>query len=181
MIRNEYLKLRNELRNELVSEKSSIVLNKIVKSSLYHNCNEIFTYVSKGKEVDTINLIVRALKDNKKVAVPKIFKGNTMKYYYINNIDKDLKRGKFNVLEPVENINEATPCFCDLFIVPAIVVSKNKNRIGYGGGYFDKYFNDNKVISKKICIAYDFQIINDLEGECHDVKLDYVVSDKEFF
>ena len=104
-----------------------------------------------------------------------------MKYYYIDSIDKDLKIGKFDVLEPVNTSYEATPDSSTLFIVPAIVVSKNKNRIGYGGGYFDKYFSINKVISKKICIAYDFQIIDHFEGECHDIKLDYVISDKEFF
>lgn len=180
-VRNKHLKLRNELKNELVSQKSTIILNKIITSPLYKNCNQIFTYASKDNEVDTINLILRALKDNKKVAVPKIYKGNNMKYYYINNIDKDLRTGKFSVLEPVKTMDEATGDLSTLFIVPAVGVSKDKNRIGYGGGYFDRYFNQHKILSKKMCIVYDFQIIDEFEEECHDVKLDHVVSEKNFF
>ncbi|HEC88549.1 MAG TPA: 5-formyltetrahydrofolate cyclo-ligase, partial [Thermoplasmata archaeon] len=88
---------------------------------------------------------------------------------------KELHTGEYGILEPRKEFlrieNNA-----DIFIIPGIVFDEDGNRIGYGGGYFDRFLSDFK--GKKIALAYEFQIIKKMPNEKHDVKMDFIVTDK---
>lgn len=161
---------------EEIKSKSNIIINKLLNTKEYKDCHTIFTYVSFNQEVNTRNLIKGNL-GQKKIAVPKIA-DNKMCFYYINSLD-NLRAGTMGILEPVTK-ELAIPKEGDLFIVPGLAFDKNKNRIGYGGGYYDKYFWKYKHVNfHKIALAFDFQIIRDIAIDEYDVKLDSIISPKK--
>ena len=129
-------------------------------------------------EVDTSLIINYYRKNNKKTAIPKVLENN-MEFYYFN-CEKELVNGYFNIPEPV-NIDESNKCIPsnnDVIIIPGLAFDRFGGRVGYGGGFYDKYLTQNKNLIK-IAVAYDFQVIEDvLEISKFDVKPDYIVTEK---
>lgn len=158
---------------EEVKKSSNIIINKLLKTKEYKSCDTLFTYVSYNQEVITINLIKETLGE-KKVAVPKIA-DDKMQFYYINSFE-DLRAGKLGILEPT-NTDLAIPKENDLFIVPGLAFDEYKNRIGYGKGYYDKYFVEYSHVNfHKTALAFDFQILRKIPVDDYDVKLDNIIS-----
>lgn len=178
---------KKDIRKQIKEEKlklslseieinSDIIINKLLARQEYNNSNIIFVYVSYNQEVITKKLIEQAL-EHKKVAVPKIA-NNQMDFYYIKSLN-DLENGIMGILEPTNTseANKAVPEDSDLFVVPGLGFDKNKNRIGYGKGYYDKYFHrHNKIKFHKIALAFDFQLLEQIPSDDFDVKLDRILT-----
>ena len=135
----------------------------------------VMFYVSFNSEVDTHEMIKEALK-SKRIAVPKVVEGE-MQSALIIDFDQMIPSGKFNILEPIELL-KIEPKNISLIIIPGIAFDRKGHRIGYGYGYYDKFL---RKISKavKIGIAFDFQIVDKIPNEAHDVPLDSIVTEKE--
>ncbi|MCT4597890.1 MAG: 5-formyltetrahydrofolate cyclo-ligase [Vallitalea sp.] len=178
-LRKKYLNIRINMPKQEVTSKSLSIYNKLIDYNGYTTCREIFIYVSNDNEVDTRNIIIKALKDNKKVAVPKVISKRVMKFYYINTMN-DLVIGKFNILEPVTTI-EAKPTVQTLFIMPGIVFDYDKNRIGFGGGYYDYYLSQCQTKFEKIALCYDSQIVDRIIVDEHDINPDLILTESKMF
>lgn len=158
---------------EYLEKNSNIIINKLLKTREYKSCHTLFTYVSYNQEVITTNLIKETL-GWKKVAVPRI-DDDKMQFYYIDSLE-DLRVGGLGILEAT-NSELAIPKDNDLFIVPGLAFDEKKNRIGYGKGYYDKYFLEySQVNFHKIALAFDFQILSKIAVDDYDVKLDNIIS-----
>ena len=168
-IRKKYLLIRNNIKNKY--EKDKIIYEKVINNSFIEKSNTVLIYVSKDSEVDTINLINYFLKF-KKVAVPKV-NGNIIDFYYINSI-KDLEEGSFNVLEPITN-NKVTNFKDSVCITPGICFNKEGFRIGYGKGYYDKFFSKHNVYAIGLCYQECLNNIN--FAFSYDIKVNEVISD----
>lgn len=169
---------RNELTNNEVINKSKEIFLNILKLKEFIESTQVLCFLNIKNEVDTSFIINYYRKNNKKTAVPKV-NGNEMEFYYFTN-ENDLISGYFNIPEPI-NLNESNKCIPnnnDVIIVPGLAFDKYGGRIGYGGGFYDKYLSKNKNLIK-IAVAYDFQVIEDkLEISEFDIKPDYVVTEK---
>ena len=176
-IRESYIDKRKKMSKDDVNNKSVLIYNKIITSKSYRECNELYIYVSNFNEVDTLNIIKKAWQDNKTVAVPKVEKKGIMKFYYINSI-KDLRRGNFNILEP-NTLIEAIPSNKTLFIMPGVVFDRAKNRIGFGGGYYDRYLFKYRESFKIIAICYDYQLLDKIPSDVYDVKPDHIYTESK--
>ncbi len=97
----------------------------------------------------------------------------------INNFN-NMTVNKWGILEPTIVDNNNIGKTFDLIIVPGVAFDRNGNRIGYGGGYYDKYINNLKHKHKLLALAYDVQIVNNIESEIHDIIIDYIVTENEF-
>ena len=175
-LRNSLIEKRLEMSREEVNEKSVIISDKLLKAKDYLNCNDIYIYISIKNEVETKYIIEDSLKKGKKVAVPKIINKEVMKFYYIHSI-QDVKKGYFDTYEPINIKSEAIPNKNSIFIVPGVAFDYNNNRLGYGGGFYDKYFNALTFKPKKIGIAYSFQIIEEVPTTKEDVKVDKLITE----
>ncbi|MFL0196337.1 5-formyltetrahydrofolate cyclo-ligase [Clostridium sp. WILCCON 0269] len=156
----------------------SIIFEKIIGSEEYNKAKSIFIFVSYKSEVDTHRIIKRALKEGKLVCVPKvIYKDGGMEAVRIYKFN-DLKEGAYKILEPqntsLEKIEETS---IDLSYVPGMAFDKNGGRIGYGGGYYDRFLKKVRVDSKKIGLAYSFQVLNEIPMEKYDVFMDDIIYD----
>ena len=153
------------------------IYTKFLNSELFYEAKSIFIYVSVADEVDTYEIIKKALEFGKEVYVPYIndpenFQMQAAKIYSLD----DLGIGEFNIptaknIEIIENP--------DLTIVPGLGFDRNKNRIGYGGGYYDRYLSKNQTTSVGF-FASDFEI-DEIETNKYDYKLDYIITEKEIF
>ena len=168
-LRENYLNIRNNILNKKL--KNQKIYKKIIHNEMVNTADTILIYVSKDSEVDTHKLIKYFLKI-KKVAVPKV-EGKTMNFYYISSFD-DLKLGQFGILEPttkrkVNNFKNV------ISITPGICFSKEGYRIGYGKGFYDKYYDKHKIYT--IGISYKECLIDNIYEEKHDIKLNEIITD----
>ncbi|MBQ7835398.1 MAG: 5-formyltetrahydrofolate cyclo-ligase [Ruminiclostridium sp.] len=175
---------KKELRKELLSRRRN--MDKAYKQScdnlIYHKligCAEIIaadtvlTYISTEIEVDTVKFIETMLKKGKTVAVPRC-EGKNMRFIRINGFDS-LKKGAFGILEPVGN-DEVTDFKSSVCITPALSFNRDGYRLGYGGGYYDRFSADYSGIMIGICYE-DF--VDEIPVEEFDRPVSILITDKE--
>jgi len=167
------LEKRNSLPKQEIIEKSRKIKGNLSNLDYYKKSKTIMFFVSFNSEVDTHDMIRDALK-NKPVVVPKVAH-HEIEPSLIIDFD-NLIPGKFGVLEPIETMKIAYKNI-NLVLVPGIVFDKEGHRIGYGFGYYDKFL---KKVPKaiKIGLAFDFQVVDKIPKETHDVPVDLIVTEK---
>lgn len=175
VLRKKFIALRDSLSNEYRSDCDSKIAERLISSDEYALVDKLFIYVSAKNEIETFSIINRALYDGKKVAVPYC-SNKTMNFYYIESVN-DLKCVQFGI--PTIDISKASLAVPDensLCIVPALSFDKQGNRLGYGGGYYDRFLSENKIKSVGLC--RDISIADSLPAEDFDVKINYIITDR---
>ena len=163
----------------LKKEYDSIIFKRLINSDTYKNANKIFTYISFGSEVDTKEFIKYALSDNKEIYVPKTDKGKReMVAMKINSLD-NMGVDKWGILEPKTVEEDKIGEEFDLIIMPGVAFDRSGNRVGYGGGYYDKFLSEINSDIPTIALAYDIQILEEVPSEKHDIKVHMVITEKE--
>lgn len=174
-LRSEMIEKRKKLSSDEKALKDKILREKLFATEEYQNAKTIFVYVNMKDEISTKEIIERALKDNKRVAVPKILKNpKRMEALEIKSIDELTCTGSFGILEPnedVENLNLKI----DLTIVPGLAFDKECSRVGYGGGFYDKFFEMYDK-SEKIALCYSFQVVTHIDFKEYDKKVDMIIT-----
>lgn len=175
-LRKEFLEKRNAMPKEQQIEKSQIIFEKLTNSQEYKNADWVFTYIDMGSEVKTVPIIEKAWADKKRVAVP-IAKTNRLMYFVEITSFHGMNRTKLGVMEPNIGIDEQVlPNEKTMFIVPGSVFDEDKNRCGYGGGYYDTY-TEEKHIHNTIGVCYDFQVAKKIPTEEFDRKLSKIITE----
>lgn len=179
ILRKNMKNSRNNLETSKISEFSDAIINNIYEMDEYKNAKNIFCFVSFSSEVITHEFIKTSLKDGKNVFIPYIDEDkNIMKATKLKDFD-DLKIGFYGILSlEDEKLEFVDPKIIDLIIVPGLIFDYNFYRIGYGGGYYDKFLSNNSINPVKIGVCFDMQLIDDTKPEVHDVPVDYIVTEK---
>jgi len=172
-IRKRLLTVRKEFPGEALLEQSQILAEKVLCHPVYAGCRKLFSYVSFRNEADTTAIIQAAFVSGKRVAVPRV-NGKEMDFFEIQSME-ELQTGSFGILEPKESAKMVFPEEGDLMLVPGAAFDPEGNRIGYGGGYYDRYLAKYPELYT-IGLAYDFQMLEDLPSEEFDLKLKEVIS-----
>ena len=176
-MRKRFLKKRNELSKEEQEQKSFLIMEKLLKTEEYKNAETVFCYIDMGSEVKTVPFIEQAWKDGKKVAVPIAKKDRLMYFVTLKSFD-GLKRTKLGVMEPDETMEKQVfPDENSMFIVPGSMFDINKNRCGYGGGYYDTY-TEKYNVKNTVGICFDIQLADSIPVEEFDRKLSMILTEK---
>lgn len=176
-LRAKYRKLREDLSVEQKQRYDEQIYQRFISTDFYKNAKTILCFVSTNLEVDTIQLINRAIADQKTVAVPKCLNllGN-MEFYMIHSLD-DLEKSTFSLLEPNIKKSKKLDNFSDsICVLPGFAFDREGYRIGFGKGYYDRFLN--KYNGKKVAICYNNCIANQLPRGRYDVAADYIVTPK---
>lgn len=196
-IRKEVKEKREHLKRRELESLSKVILDKLLKLDAYQECDKIFTYLSMGSEVDTHILVKQARADGKRIFLPRV-EGKRLEFYEIDDLF-DLELSRFGVLEP--RISEAKRYTLpgkralreeeskdkwmerdkvNLMIIPGLAFDSGGNRIGYGGGYYDRYLNLIKDIPAlqfyKVALAFDFQLYPQIPVESFDIPVDEIIT-----
>jgi 5-formyltetrahydrofolate cyclo-ligase len=180
-IRNEILEQRSKISFNKINQWSKKISDKFFSLSELNNSKKIMSFVTKGKEVNTFDLMERLLDEGYLLYVPFTRKDKiTLGTAQINDLEIDLKKGVFDVLEPLKNIrDENPPEDLDIIIVPGLVFNRQGYRIGYGGGYYDSFLAEYGHKSLKVGFCYSQFIKDELPIEEHDIAVDIIITEKE--
>lgn len=171
---------KKNLRNQIKQQKKALSESQIISASeklaealiahpLYQNAKSIYGYLSYNEEVRTEAILRKAQEDGKRIAVPKIF-GDEMRFIWLD-WDK-VEIGYKGIPEPTEGEIADDPSA--LVLMPGLAFDRQGHRIGYGGGFYDRFLHRESHPTLALC--YDFQMLDFLETEAHDVPVDVVLS-----
>lgn len=170
-IRKDTIQKRNNLSESEHLNKSSCICKKIMETSFFKEASVVYAYMDIKNEVSLKELIDYCLKNGKTIALPRV-EGKVINFYQIQSFS-DLEEGSFHVAEPKMACQEAPAA--DLILVPGVAFTKEGYRLGYGGGFYDRFLAENDIYS--IGIGYHFQIKQKLPLEQHDICLNQIITD----
>ncbi|WP_158589452.1 5-formyltetrahydrofolate cyclo-ligase [Butyrivibrio sp. CB08] len=176
---------RDGLDGELILEKSRVIFEKVTALTEYIEAENILVYASMRSEADTFELILDALSGGKRVFCPKVTdkKNGLMKFVPISSIE-DLVEGYFGIREPVLPEGYKEPEFDlwkTLMIMPGVAFDKDRNRVGYSGGFYDRYLYGHKGL-KAIAIAFECQVMDDIiEMDHYDIRPDMLITEESTY
>lgn len=165
---------KSKLTASETAQKSRLVMDRLKALTVFQASDNIFTYVSCNQEVDTKGFIEDCLAAGKNVFVPKVY-GQQMHFHKIDSLAL-LKAGKYGILEPVNAFDADWEKESGLMIMPGLAFDKRRNRVGYGGGFYDRYLEMHPQF-ETIAVCFDFQIVDILETESYDLKPQSIVSE----
>ena len=173
-IRSNILKFRKKNFNKNLK----INLDKFISFLKINiqNARKIGGYYPSNYEIDDLEILDVLDKKNFKISLPIVKKNNQMNFYSWSKKDP-LKVNKFGIPEPVSS----KILYPDILLVPLVGYDKNLNRLGYGGGFYDRYIEKIDKIKKvtKIGLAFSYQKIKSVPIDQHDKKLDFIITEKE--
>ncbi len=180
ILRKKMREIRDALTNEDMDARSRQIAEQLLQSSIYKECTHICVYEAFRNEVSCKYITEQALQDGKYVYLPVTDNTTkTMDFYQISE-DTIYREGNYGIREPELNENSKTLQQKALILMPGLAFDRNKNRLGYGGGYYDKYLSlHHEHITAALC--YNFQIVDELPYEEHDILPDYIVTESEMF
>lgn len=175
---------KKELRNLLIDKRKNLpvdyrhkadqqIFQKIINSDTYQKSDTIFCFVSTEEEINTHPIIEHAINTGKCVVVPKCIAKGIMHACQIQCFD-DLKPGRYGIMEPKEHCKCVQPADIDLAIIPCLSCNSKGYRIGYGGGFYDRYIHNETFI--KLAICYEQLICEDIPTEPFDEKVDIIIT-----
>lgn len=163
--------LLSESDRNMMSEQIALFLQEIPE---FNQAKSVFCYISYLDEVETHSLITRFLQQKKVLAVPKIMNKTEMLAIPLTDFS-DLEPDNLGILTPKSN--SALINTFDIAITPGLGFTEKGDRLGYGRGYYDRWFSKNTV-QTKIGIAFEVQIVDELPLEETDLPLDVLVTEK---
>lgn len=178
-IRQDLLSRRDAMSEKEVRSGSDHISEGIMSLPEWEESEILYTYVSMGNEPDTYDLINAALIAGKKVCVPRVF-GKEMRFIAIQSAN-ELMPGTWGLMEPPDGgVYEEKP---GLVIVPGIAFGKDYYRVGFGAGYYDRFFegHDKGDGWTLVAVCYDFQVLDSVPAEEFDVMMDMIVTPGEIF
>ncbi len=152
--------------------KDEKIVAKLAKFELFQKAKNIMFYIPIHGEVDLTSLFKQF--PEKRFILPRVNE-KTLDLHYVKSLS-NLVKGKFQLLEPKKTSPKAKIYDVEIVLVPGIVFSHDGHRIGYGKGFYDRLLK--KLTCPKVGIAYDFQIIENMAAEEHDVPMDTIITEK---
>ena len=177
--------MKKNLRKKLISirKKNYLEISPNFSYNIFEflkkfkNIRIIGGYIPINYEYDCLNLL-KFLETKKYYISLPVIKNRTQMNFYKYSFADPLKLNKLGIQEPFKTKNKVVP---DLIFVPLVGFDGNLNRLGYGGGFYDRYFEKNSKIKKiiKIGLAFSFQKITKLPVSKFDKKLDKIITEKK--
>ena len=173
-IRKKILKIRKQSNFKKLKINFKAIFKVLKKENIKGKI--LGGYYPYNYEVDVMKILEKFEKKNYLILLPKVKKNSQMDFFYWSSKDP-LTINKYGIPEPISNKVK----YPDILLVPLVAYDKNLNRIGYGGGFYDRYIKKMKKNKKIITIglAFSFQKVKKIPVNDYDVKLDFVVTEQK--
>ncbi len=162
---------KRAMTEEEIVSRSEALGRLFVQSEAYKTAKTIYGYLPYNQEVRTVPMLEQALADGKRVAVPKCY-GDEMRFIYLDDLSQ-VEKGYCNIPEPIADgpiADDETA----LVLMPGLAFDPQGNRMGYGGGFYDKFLAA-EPNHPTLALCYAFQMLPHLETESHDIPVDTVL------
>lgn len=178
--------LRRQIRQRLAqltpqerAEKSRLICRQIISSPTFQTASVVMAFMSMPTEVDTSGIILAAWQQGKTVVVPKILSEQRhIIPVEINSLEKGFESDKMGILNPISGVPWPFEDI-DLVITPGLGFDRQGNRLGRGGGYYDKFLSEPKLHAAKWAVCFEMQLVDQVPHEPKDVPVDAIVTEKE--
>jgi 5-formyltetrahydrofolate cyclo-ligase len=179
-IRKQILTIRNATPRKDIAAMSAIICAKIAASPEYRSCTSLMTYLSTGSEVVLDDLICRAWEEGKRVVAPVCRPQERRLVILPITCFADVEPGYCGIREPKPSLLAPVAADeIDVVLVPAVAYDRRGYRVGYGGGYYDRFFAGMKRHAVKIGIAFSCQLVPVIPADPHDIPVDLIVTEEE--
>ena len=173
---------KSELRRQIRQQKQAMseaeieaasarLCAQFIASDQYRQAKTIYGYLPYNQEVRTTPILEQAMKDGKRIAVPKVY-GDEMKFIYLADL-RSVEKGYRGIPEPVADGPVAEEPDA-LVLMPGLAFTKNGDRMGYGGGFYDKFLALEPE-HPTVALCYDFQLVDKLPTAEYDIPVDLVL------
>ena len=173
---------KKELRRQIREKKRAMTEEQIVAAGerlgelflackQYQEAKTIYGYLPYNQEVRTVPMLEQAMRDGKRVAVPKCY-GDTMRFIYMDDLSK-VELGYANIPEPIADGPVADDPTA-LVLMPGLAFTEDGNRMGYGGGFYDKFLAA-EPNHPTVALCYDFQMVDYIPTDDYDIPVDCVL------
>ena len=170
-LRNEIKQKKRAMTQEQIVAASEKLAQLLYASEAYRQAKSIYGYLPYNQEVRTTPMLEQAQRDGKRVAVPKCY-GSEMKFIWLDDMSR-VEKGYCGIPEPIEDGPIADDPTA-LVLMPGLAFDPEGHRIGYGGGFYDKFL-ENEPGHPKLALCYEFQMLPELETQAHDIPVDWVL------
>ncbi len=162
--------------------KGMAIMRRLLHATWFDSANTIFTYVDFRSEVATRPLIEHILDCGKTALVPvTLVKEKDLLAVSISNLDSELAPGYCSIPEPIQEIRDKqmfAPENIDIIFLPGSVFDEQGGRMGYGGGYYDRFVSQKAPQALRVGLAYEMQVVKRAPLQVHDELLDYIITEK---
>lgn len=181
-LRKKILNQRSLIPPEILGPHSKLITEKIKGLPDFKTSALIMCYVDFGNEVRTKDFIKFCLHAGKRVAVPFIMKypdgRREMKASELLDLDQDLESGAMGILEPKADRRRFVEASeIDFIVVPGLAFDLTKNRLGYGAGFYDRFFKQVREDCRKVALAFDFQVFEKIPINDYDIIVDKIITE----
>lgn len=177
--RKEMLAKLKTMPEEVHREKTEKIIQRLAEDPIFVNAATIGMTISAFPEVDTSQLIDYCWSIGKKVAVPKCIPSTRGMDFYILTDYSELENVYMKLLEPrIDKNRYVSPNEIDLMIVPGVVFSKSGYRIGFGGGYYDRYLS--AYNGDTVSLVFEIQMVESMPVENHDIPVQQLITENEW-
>lgn len=156
----------------VIAAASENLAQQLYHHPAYQNARAIYGYLSYNQEVQTLPILQQAQRDGKRVAVPKVL-GDTMVFLWLDDLTR-IAPGYCGIPEPVGDTPVAD-CSDALVLMPGLAFDREGHRLGYGGGFYDKFLAA-EPNHPTLALCYDFQLLEQVQTEAHDLPVDFVLA-----
>lgn len=170
-LRRQIREHKRAMTEEQIVAASQRLGQLFAQSAAYQQAKTIYGYLPYNQEVRTVPMLCQAQKDGKRVAVPKVY-GDEMKFIYMEDLNR-VEKGYAGIPEPIDDEPVADDPTA-LVLMPGLVFDKEGHRIGYGGGFYDKFLAAEPE-HPTLALCYAFQMLPHLETEEFDIPVDTVL------
>lgn len=179
-IRNDIAKRLAALADSAVEAKARQIENRLFEFANFLEANIVLLYIHGANEVISRNIIERCFDYNKIVILPAFdIYTYEMKLMKVDNLETDLKLGPRGIFEPDEMHCNVVPIECiDIAIIPGAAFDEKGGRIGSGEGYYDRLIPKLSITTRKVALAFENQITQQIQMESHDKHVDIIITDK---
>ena len=153
------------------------ICENVISIAEYERAEKVFLYISVGTEVSTRRVVRHAIEAGKEVYIPICHGGGIMHAARLMD-EAELIDGMYGIPTVPDSNPKISPDELDLILVPGVCFDRSGNRLGRGGGYYDRYLAQ-KMTATTIGICRDEQLLEALNADVHDRRVDIIVSDKE--
>lgn len=170
-LRRQIREQKRAMTEAQITQKSAALGRLFTQSEAYRNARSIYGYLPYNQEVRTVPMLLQALSDGKRVAVPKIY-GDEMKFIWMEDLTQ-VETGYAGIPEPIADgpiADDETA----LVLMPGMAFDPQGRRIGYGGGFYDKFLAAEPG-HPTLALCYDFQMLSALDTEEFDIPVDTVL------
>jgi 5-formyltetrahydrofolate cyclo-ligase len=180
VLRKKIIALRDMLSPAEIKAKSALIAENLYSLPAYRQVEKIMFFIDFGSEVSTRSMIEETIKRGKIALAPKALpKTRELIPSQILDWDGDLAPGAYNIPEPKDNaLRPFKPEDIDLLIVPGVAFDIKGNRLGYGGGYYDRFFPMLKPGVLLVALVFDLQIQPEIPVDQWDQPVDMVITEK---